>query len=167
MEDYLGILIRISVMYIYVLILLRLAGKRSIASLSSLDLVIGLLIGDLFDDVIWAEVPLSQGIVAFTTVILLHMLVAFAEYRSDWIYQLISAKETELVRNGKLKEEGLQRERLRRSTVLYELRLQGEDGPAEIQKASLEPSGSTSVLKREASRPAQRRDLPALKKLVK
>jgi uncharacterized membrane protein YcaP (DUF421 family) len=164
MQDVLGIVIRVSVMYLYALLLLRLAGKRGIDSLTPLDFLVSLVIGDMFDDVIWAEIPLAQGLVGFTTIITLHTLVAYASWRSKRVDELVTSTPTVLIREGGFVQAGLDAERTRRETVLMELRLQGEDKPEELQQACLETGGQLSYLKREPAQPAEKRDLPALRK---
>ena len=72
-----GIALRVTIMYLYALALVRLAGKQSLGQLTGMDFVVTLIIGDLFDDVFWVEVPIVQGLVAFATVVFVHMLVTF------------------------------------------------------------------------------------------
>ncbi len=49
--DLTGIALRVSVMYIFALVLVRMAGKQSLGQLTPMDFVVTLIIGDLFDDV--------------------------------------------------------------------------------------------------------------------
>jgi uncharacterized membrane protein YcaP (DUF421 family) len=65
------------VAYLFLLVLLRLAGKRSIRSGSPFDFVLALTIGDLIDDAVWAEVPVAQFVVAATTLVLTKLLMAW------------------------------------------------------------------------------------------
>ena len=50
--DLTGIVFRVSVMYLYALALLRISGKQSVSHLTTLDFIVTLIIGDLFDDAI-------------------------------------------------------------------------------------------------------------------
>ena len=61
--DLTGIILRVSVMYLYALALLRISGKQSVDHLTALDFLITLIIGDLFDDIFWAEVTIPHGLV--------------------------------------------------------------------------------------------------------
>src|ERR671924_489440 len=63
--DLTGIIFRVSIMYLYALALVRISGKQTLGQLTPMDFVVTLIIGDLFDDVFWAEVPLIEGIVGF------------------------------------------------------------------------------------------------------
>jgi uncharacterized membrane protein YcaP (DUF421 family) len=165
MQEYLGIVVRISIIYLYALAMLRLSGKRSLDSLSPMDFLVGLVLGDLFDDVIWAEIPIVQGMVAFTTIIALHILMAYLTYRSKAMHRLIESTRTEVVRMGEWVEAGLRKERTRQDEVIDQLRLQGEEKLDEIREAAWEPGGQLSVFKRRENMTAEKRDLDCLKEL--
>jgi len=162
--DLTGIIFRVSVMYIYALTLVRIAGKQSIGQLAAMDLVVTLIIGDLFDDVFWAEVPLVQGLVGFGTVVLAHILVTYLSSRSKRIDQLVNSPARVVIQDGKLVLENLQREWMRQETLQFELRLKGEEHPREVREARLEPEGQTSVLKRDVNKPVQKKDRPSLRR---
>jgi uncharacterized membrane protein YcaP (DUF421 family) len=157
--DLVGIIFRVSVMYLYALTLVRISGKQSLGQLSPMDFVVTLIIGDLFDDVFWAEVPILQGMVGFATIILVHILVTYASSHSTFIHQLVASPARLLIENGKLVQENLQREWMRQETLQYELRLQGEEYPKDIKEARLEPKGKVSVLHTHASKPVQKKDI--------
>ncbi len=166
MEDLLGILIRASVMYLYVLTIIRLSGKRTIGAISPADFAVATMLGDMFDDVIWAEVPLAKGIVGISTIMLIHLLVVYTSYKNARIDHFFGAQSTMMVRDGKLDEAGLRRERLRPEEVEFLLRQKGVDRLDEIKESQMEPGDTLSVLRREAAKPAQKRDLPLLKEVL-
>ena len=156
--DLAGIVFRVSVMYVYALALVRIAGKQSLGHLTPMDFVVTLVIGDLFDDVFWAEVPLVQGMIGFGTIILMHILVTFVTSRSETAHWLICSPARPLIDGGRLVEKSLQLERIRSEDVQYELRLKGEEHMSDIKEAKLEPSGQVSVIKKPASKPIQKKD---------
>ena len=156
--DLTGIIFRVSVMYMYALTLVRISGKQSIAQLAAMDLVVTLIIGDLFDDVFWAEVPLVQGLVGFGTVVLAHILVTYLSSRSKRIDQLVNSPARVMIQDGKLVLENLQREWMRQETLQFELRLNGEEHPRDVREATLEPEGQVSVLKTSSSKKVQKKD---------
>lgn len=162
MQDLIGIALRISILYVYVLALLRLSGKRSLGNLSPLDFVVALVIGDLFDDVIWAEIPVAKGLVGVTTIIFLHTIMSYLTFRSQWLHTMVESTKTIVVKNSRFVEEGLALERTSKDTVYSQLRLQMEENLQEVRAASWEPSGQLSVQKKEAQKPVQKKDLPQL-----
>src|SRR5512134_584968 len=147
-----GIIFRVSIMYLYALALVRISGKQSIGQLATMDLVVTLIVGDLFDDVFWSEVPLVQGLVGFGTVVLAHMLVAYLSSHSKSIDRLVNSPPRLLIENGKLVRDGLRREWMRQETLLSALRLNGEEHPKEVKEATLEPEGQVSVIKAESNK---------------
>ena len=153
-----GIILRVSVMYVYALALVRIAGKQALGQLTGMDFVVTLIIGDLFDDIFWAEVPIVQGMVAFAIIVIAHMLVTFISSRNIRFYRLVTSPERLLIKDGKLMEKSLQRERMRPESVQFELRINGEEHPKEVKEAWLEPKGQVSVVKKPSSKPLQKKD---------
>lgn len=156
--DLRGIVIRISVMYLYALTLVRLSGKQSVGQLSALDFVVVTIVGDLFDDVFWAEIPMLQGMVGFGTIIVVHILVTFASSRNILIHQIVAFPPSIVVQNGRLVLENLQRERTRPETVQFEMRLKGEEHLKEVEEARWEPKGQISIIKTKESEPLRKKD---------
>ena len=156
--DLTGIIFRVSIMYLYALALVRLSGKQSLGQLTTMDFVVTLIIGDLFDDVFWAEVPIVQGMVAFAAIVLIHMLLTFASSRNIGFYRLVTSPERVMVEDGKLVVKNLQREWMRPETLQSELRMNGEEHPRDIKEAWLEPKGKVSTLKDSVSKPVQKKD---------
>lgn len=153
-----GIIVRVSVMYLYALALVRIAGKQSIGQLTAMDFVITTIIGDLFDDVFWAEVPVAQAMVAFAVLIFVHMLFTFISSRSIRFYRLATSPERLLIKDGRLMQQNLAREWMRQETLMSELRISGGEHPREIKQAWLEPKGKVSVVKDPSNKPLSKKD---------
>lgn len=156
--DLTGIIFRVSVMYLYALTLVRISGKQSLGQLTPMDFIVTLIIGDLFDDVFWAEVPLIQGMVAFATIILAHLLVTFVASRNQSIYWTLASPARMLIEKGRLVQKNLQLERMRPENVQFELRLKGEEHMSDIKEARLEPNGQMSVIKEFSSKAVPKKD---------
>ena len=156
--DLTGIILRVSVMYLYALVLVRIAGKQSLSQLTAMDFVVTLIIGDLFDNVFWAEVPIAQGMVAFAVIVLMHFLTTFASSRNIRFYRLATSPERLLVEDGKLVQKNLEREWMRPETLQADLRTRGEEHPREIKEAWLEPKGKLSAVKSADNKPVQKKD---------
>ncbi|HEY3475599.1 MAG TPA: YetF domain-containing protein [Anaerolineales bacterium] len=156
--DLTGIIIRVSVMYVYALALVRISGKQTLGQLTPMDFIVTLVIGDFFDDIFWAEVPVLQGMVAFAIIVLLHMLVTFITSRNKSIYWALASPARPLVEDGRLVQKSLQLERMRPESLQSDLRLKGEEHLREIKEARLEPSGQVSVIKQPDNKPVQKKD---------
>jgi uncharacterized membrane protein YcaP (DUF421 family) len=127
-----------------------------------MDFVITMAVGDMFDDVIWAEVPLAQGLVGFAVFVLCHFLVNLGAWASSPFHRLVSGEARRLLHAGRVDRQALAVERLHPETLAQELRQLGEDDPRELELAYLEDSGAVSVVKFKPLQPLRRRDVPAL-----
>jgi uncharacterized membrane protein YcaP (DUF421 family) len=65
--DPLRLVLRAAFVYFYLLILVRLSGKRTVSQGTTVEFVLALVFADLVDDAVWAEVPLPQFVVASAT----------------------------------------------------------------------------------------------------
>lgn len=72
--DLLRTAFRCVVSYVFLLTSLRVSGKSTIRQGTTFDFVLALVIGDLVDDAVWSDVPLSQFIVASSTLVLTKLM---------------------------------------------------------------------------------------------
>ena len=155
--------LRATFIYFYMLLLVRILGKREIGASSAFDLLVALMLGDVVDEVIYGEVTVAQGAVAMTIIAVWHLVNAFASYKSDFIDRLTGAPPTVLVKNGRIQRKELGRERLNETELLSGLRLMSVDDIKEVKQATLEPNGQISVLKEDWAKTLQKQDLPGSK----
>jgi uncharacterized membrane protein YcaP (DUF421 family) len=159
------IAIRALLVYVILLGLIRVSGKRTLAQATPFDFVLTLVLGDLIDDALWAEVPLSRFVAAVATLTITHLLVAWASSRSERLDRLIEGAATPVMDDGKPLRAGLRRERMSDGELAYEARHAGidrEDWP-EVRTAHVECSGALSVLRHEWARPVQKKDAEAMR----
>jgi len=163
-----GLLLRIVLFYIYILVAIRLSGKRSIGQISPHDFITGLLIGDLFDDIFWGDQPFASGLVAASVLILMHLIFALlglVNRRLD--RQVLGTFPVVLIKDGKLAWEGLRRERTSEDEINSQMRLQDQEAIEEIKQAAWEPSGQMSLLLKHEARPVQKSELDQVIKGLK
>jgi uncharacterized membrane protein YcaP (DUF421 family) len=160
-EHVLGLVIRASATYVFLLVLLRVSGKRTVGEGTPFDLVVALVLGDFPDDIIWGEVPVAQGLVAMGVVMLAHLCVVYATFRSIRFDQLLGSGPTPLLRDGRALARGLRRARMNEGDLDVVLRQHGGIERGEVKEALLEPDGEVSIRPAERARIARRRDLDA------
>lgn len=80
--DPLRIVVRVVFGFVFALVLVRLSGKRTIAEADASSFVVAVIIGDMFDDLFWAEVPAAEFAVGVGTLFGVHLLVATNRYAS-------------------------------------------------------------------------------------
>lgn len=162
-----AILLRSIFVYVFLVVLLRLSGKRTIAQTTAFDFVLAIVLGDLLDDLLWAEVPASQFVAAMGTLVLLDIATSVAAFHSPAIEKLVDGSPRILVLNGVLERATLVRERLSARNAARLLRQTwglSRDKWSEVRVATLEKDGKTSVLKLLWARHAQRADLERLRR---
>ena len=80
--DPLRIVVRVVLVYIALLVFIRLTGKTTVKQGSPFDFVVALILGDLIDDAIWAEVNASVFLVATGSLVLAHTAFNLMGYRA-------------------------------------------------------------------------------------
>ena len=74
--DPLRIVIRVVFAYLVALVLVRIAGHREIKQVDIHSFIVALIMGDLFDDMLWLEVSTAQFVVALGTLFLIHVMAS-------------------------------------------------------------------------------------------
>ena len=138
--------IRTVVVYLFIGVLIRVAGKRMMAQLNSFDLVVVLLLSNVVQNAIIGEDnSLVGGLLGAAVLVLFNALmdrVALMGPRSTWLFQ---GSPTVLVTHGKVDEKAVHRGGLRDHEIMSALHHQGADGPNEVRRASLEPGGTWNI----------------------
>jgi uncharacterized membrane protein YcaP (DUF421 family) len=80
--DPLRILARVLLSYVLLLILMRAGGKRLVRHASPLDFALSVIIGDMIDDLLWAEVDASVFVVGVGVLLLIHVALDLVRFRA-------------------------------------------------------------------------------------
>ena len=138
--------LRATFVYFFLLLVVRVLGKREIGATSAFDLIVALILGEVVDEIIYGDVTVLQGVTAILVVAIWHLVNSWASFKSQFIDKLTGASPTILVKNGLLQKKELAKERLNEEELLSELRMASVDNVEEVKQATLEPNGSISVL---------------------
>jgi uncharacterized membrane protein YcaP (DUF421 family) len=76
------IVARVVFAYVVLLIMVRVSGKRTVRHASPFDFTLSLVLGDMVDDLLWAEVDASVFVVAVAVLVTVHLAVALLRMRS-------------------------------------------------------------------------------------
>jgi uncharacterized membrane protein YcaP (DUF421 family) len=161
-EDLLGVAVRLTITYVYLLAVVRATGKRTIGQLSIPDAAAAFIVGDMFDNVVWAKVETARGVTAIGVVLLLHVLVVYASYRWRSFARLVEGGPTAVVRAGHLVAEGMRHERMPEEELRFLLREKGVERVEEIEVACQEQHDHVSVVKKPEHRTVQKVDAAKL-----
>lgn len=155
--------LRTVAVYLGLLLLLRLAGKRDLAQLNSFDFVVLLLLSNVVQNaVIGADNSLWGGLLGAAVLIAGNALIVRGIGREDRLFRLVEGSPSTLVTDGTVDMATVHRLGLRPADVMTALRLQGAGEVAEVAQATLEPGGTISVVLREEARDATRADIARL-----
>lgn len=156
------IAIRALFAFLFLFLLIRISGKRTVAQGSAFDFVVALILGDLVDDLLWQEVPALEFVVATATLFSVHIFVTFTSARHQRFGKLIGGSPRMLIRAGSPLKAGLRGELVHEREAEEMMRVRGierEDWD-EIKSAWIHTNGRPSVVKQEWARTAQKKDLP-------
>jgi uncharacterized membrane protein YcaP (DUF421 family) len=153
------IAVRVLFAYVVLLTLMRLSGKRSVSQLGAPAFMVTLILGDLIDDLLWAEVGAGKFAAASGGVVVTSLLVALTTYLSPGAAALLEGRPRLVLREGAPVRAGMRAERVNEKSLAGLLREQGLERErwSDVERAWVEPDGQLSVALREEARPAQRR----------
>ena len=158
-QDLLLTALRASLIYFFLLFVVRILGKREVGNASAFDLIVALMLGEVVDEAIYGDVSMAKGLLAIGVIAAWHFVNSWASYKSKFIQRLTGAEPTVLVENGKIQQDKLAKERMNPDEVYAEMRLLGVDDISEVKKATLEPNGQMSVLYEDWAKPVQKQDV--------
>ncbi|GIM47219.1 DUF421 domain-containing protein [Collibacillus ludicampi] len=155
-----GLLLRTILVYLYVLIAMRLMGKREIGKLSIFDLVVSIMIAEVsavaLED---PSAPLSRGMLIIAALVSLQILVSYITLKSQRLRNLVEGQPTVLIANGKINDAEMRRTRYSMSDLMTQLREKNIANVADVEFAILETSGKLSVFPKAQKRPLTAGDL--------
>ena len=141
------LIIRSAVVYIFMLLLLRLTGKRQVGQLAPFDLVLLLVLSNAVQNSMNAgDNSLVGGLISASTLVLLNFGLSLATYRSKRLESLIEGRPQILIHNGKLFEDVVAKAHLTHHELNAALRLSGCSCIEEVHSAILENRGAISVV---------------------
>jgi len=141
--------LRAVVVYVVVLAMVRLSGKRTVGQFTPFDLVVVVLLGTAVQNsLIGADTSLLGGLLLAATLISLNWLTGLVSARSAAADRIIEGAPVLLVREGEIFEQALRRQHVSRRELEEVLRLKGCRSVAEVALATLETNGEISVVRR-------------------
>jgi uncharacterized membrane protein YcaP (DUF421 family) len=142
-------LVRASVVYLVVMALLRIAGKRQVGQMGMPQLVALLLISNAVQNAMNGnDGSITGGIILAGVIVFWSFVAELITSRSKRLENIIQGRPTILVRNGKVLFNHLKSERLSPSELKVLLRKQGVHKLSEIEEAILESDGYISIRKK-------------------
>lgn len=143
--------------YIFVLIVMRLMGKREIGQLQPFALAIAIMIADLASiPMTDSGIPITNGIISILGLLLMHLVISFLNVKSIKAREIICGKPTILIYRGKIDEKALKKERFTINELEERLRGNNIYNLGDVEYAILETSGQVTVIQK----PEKRNTIP-------
>lgn len=156
-------LLRTVIVYAVVAMLIRLAGKRGLAGLNTLDIAVVFLLSNVVQNaIIGNDNSVTGGIVGAVTLVVVDWLISRLAVKSDAFARIFDGTETEVIRNGRLLSKTAHRLGWRAADVEHAVRLQNGDDLAQVATGVLEPGGQLLITLRAEEQGATKGDVERL-----
>lgn len=143
------IIVRSAIVYVFMLVLLRLTGKRQVGQLAPFDLVLLLVLSNAVQNAMnGGDNSVLGGLVSASTLVALNSIVAYVTARSKKAEELIEGHPVVLIHNGKLYNAMMERAKITRHELNSALRQAGCGCVEDVHYAVLENNGTISVVAR-------------------
>jgi uncharacterized membrane protein YcaP (DUF421 family) len=134
--------LRAALVYVVLLILIRLAGKRGPASMNIFDLIVFLLIAGVVEDaIVGDDTSVVGGAVSAITLVAVNRAVSFLVDTSPLAARILEGKPTQVIEDGQVVPGALRKLGLRDSELEHAIRSQNGDDVSEVESGKLTPSG--------------------------
>ena len=144
--------VRSILVYAFLLILLRLTGKRQVGQLAPFDLVLLLVLSNAVQNSMnGGDNSLIGGLISATTLVAINYVVGYATFRSKRLETLIEGRPQVLIHNGEVFEDVMKKVQLTHHELNGALRQSGCACAADVHLAILENNGSISVVPRKVT----------------
>src|SRR4029079_14177138 len=154
------IILRTAVVYVVVLVLLRVAGKRELGQMSPVDLVVILVIANAVQNAMTGgDNSLIGGVIAATTLVVVNTAFSRVGHRVPYLPNLFESEPPPLVQGGKLIKRNLDRENVEEDELMISAREHGIEDLAGVEAAYLERDGSISIIPKGAPGRSGRRQI--------
>ncbi|QXI24908.1 MULTISPECIES: DUF421 domain-containing protein [Pseudomonas] len=143
--------LRALAMYLALMVLFKIAGRRSLAELTTFDFVLLMIIGEATQQALLGDdFSLTNAILVIITLIAIDVGFSLLKQRSSWVSRLIDGEPTIIVENGKLLHRRLRHARLVEADVMEAARSsQGIETIDQIKFAIIERNGKISVIRQD------------------
>jgi uncharacterized membrane protein YcaP (DUF421 family) len=141
------LVIRATVIFLFIFLVTRVAGKRELSSMEPFDLILLVVIGDLVQQgITQSDYSVTGALLVISTMTILTVVLAYANFRLRFLRSVLEGEPVVLVDNGKVIEKNMRRERITMEDLEAEGRQQQVTDIGKMRWAVLETSGRISII---------------------
>lgn len=159
-ENMVIVFIRALILYLVVVIVMRMMGKRQVAQMQPFELVIMIMIADLaatpMEDI---DIPLINGVVPIIALLSIQVLASYFSLKSEGFRDFICGKPSILIHKGRIDQSEMYRLRVNINDLLEALRNKDYFNISDVQYAILETNGQMSIIPKADKRPVETADI--------
>lgn len=145
--------IRAVVVYLFMLALLRLTGKRQVGQMAPFDLVLLLVLSNAVQNSMnGGDNSITGGLILASTLVGINSFVSWLTYRSKTLEAIIEGRPVIIIHDGKIDHAAMRKVHMTTHELEASLRSVGYAGPADVRFAVLENTGKVSVIPMDKSR---------------
>lgn len=144
--DTLQLCARAVLLFAFGVLCIRIAGRRTFAQYSPLDIVVALIVGSSISRVMTGKAAFFPALSATLVLVVLHRVVAVATLRWRWLSWLVKARPICVIENGRVDPKAMKRANLSHADLHEAIRMEQIDNPADIKLATIEGGGKLSVV---------------------
>lgn len=147
------------IIFVLLVILARLMGKKLLSQMTFFDFVVGITIGTIGGSFVISEVHGFYILISLVILTAALILTGYITLKSVPARKLIEGEPVVIIQNGKILEGGMKKLRYHQEDLLMQLRDKGVFDPGVVEFAILEPHGQLSVLKKSQHQPLTPKDI--------
>ena len=152
-------ILRPVVVYVFLILGLRLAGKRELAQLNPFDLVVLLTLSNTVQNaIIGDDNSVTGGLIGAATLLILNHLVVKILFSNERLERLVEGECVALIENGEIKADRLEKELVTLTELETAAHKQGFASLEDVERAELDPGGGFAFEAKEKTRESQRHD---------
>jgi uncharacterized membrane protein YcaP (DUF421 family) len=137
---------RAILVYLFLLVILRITGKRQVGQLAPFDLVLLLVLSNALQNAMnGGDNTVTGGVISAVTLIALNWIVGYATFRSKKVARFVEGRPQVIVHNGQVYRDVMETERLTQDELDAAIRLAGCASIHDVHFAILENNGQISV----------------------
>ncbi len=160
MLDWIEIIVRSCIFLIILFLMTKWLGKKQLAELSFFEYVVGITIGAIAAEVTMGlERHIVHGIIAMSIWTLFPIVIGLISLKNKNVRNFVEGNTTIVIKDGKVLEDNLKKERYSIDELLEELRSKDVFQVSDVEYAVIEPNGSVSVLLKKENQPLTAKDL--------
>ncbi len=146
-SDVATVVVTTALTYAWLVLLLRVSGKRTLSQLNAFDFIVTVALGSIMASVILSStVAWTEGAAALTTLAVLQFAAAWASTRVDWVRTALTSQPTVLLRDGQMNTVAMLRERIDEDSLCAAVRSSGNGDLRSLAAVILETDGTLSVI---------------------